>query len=86
MFPVEIRTDRLSLRRATREEVSTLECYDYCREGAEDIDEVTRYVPWDPHATPKETLAFSPPARSAGTTARRPSTPSDCATPANSSA
>ncbi|MDS0299415.1 GNAT family N-acetyltransferase [Halogeometricum sp. S1BR25-6] len=58
MFPVEIRTDRLSLRRATREEVSPRECYDYCREDADGIDEVTEYVPWDPHATPKESRDY----------------------------
>lgn len=58
MFPVEIRTDRLSLRRATREEMPSLECYDYCREGAEGIEEVTEYAPWDPHASPKESRDY----------------------------
>lgn len=58
MFPVEIRTDRLSLRRATREEVPSLTCYDYCREGADGIDEVTEYVTWDPHASPKESRDY----------------------------
>ncbi|WP_245758371.1 hypothetical protein [Halogeometricum limi] len=57
-FPIEIRTDRLRLRRLTREEVSPLELYRYCRAGAEAIDEVTEHVPWGPHRTPNESREF----------------------------
>ncbi|QIB75245.1 GNAT family N-acetyltransferase [Halogeometricum borinquense] len=58
MFPAEIRTDRLRLRRATREVIPPLEQYEYTREGAEGIDEVTEYVSWNPVKTPKESDEF----------------------------
>lgn len=58
MFPVEIRTDRLRLRRATREVVPSLELYEHGREGAAGVEDVTRYVTWDPYRSPKEAADF----------------------------
>jgi RimJ/RimL family protein N-acetyltransferase len=58
VFPVEIRTDRLRLRRATREEVPSLELYEHGREGAASIEDVTRYVTRNPYRSPKEADKF----------------------------
>jgi RimJ/RimL family protein N-acetyltransferase len=58
VFPVEIRTDRLRLRRATREVVPALELYEHGRTGAAGVEDVTRYVTWDPYRSPKEAAEF----------------------------
>lgn len=57
MFPVVVETDRLRLERAAPDAVDVHELYRVS--SADDgIDEVTRYVGWDPHETPKETQKF----------------------------
>ena len=32
--------------------------YEHAREGAPDIEEITTWMTWDPHAHPKETAEF----------------------------
>ncbi|MBP1985751.1 GNAT family N-acetyltransferase [Halolamina salifodinae] len=58
MFPVIIETERLRLEPRTPEYVDTLAVYEHCKQGAPEIDEVTEYLPWDPHATPNDTAEF----------------------------
>ncbi|WP_101294701.1 hypothetical protein [Halegenticoccus soli] len=54
MFPETIETDRLRLRRLSRETVDPLDAY--AHDGKSDtIEEETRYLSWSPHGTPKET-------------------------------
>lgn len=57
MFPTVIETERLRLERFDRETIDTLELYEYTAK-TDSIEEETRYVTWDPHMTPKETLDF----------------------------
>ncbi len=55
MFPEEIETERLRFVRLCRENVPTAELYRYMRAGAPHMAEVSEYVMWDPHETPKDT-------------------------------
>ena len=55
MFPDEITTERLRLVRLCRENVSAATLYRYMRADAPHMDEVSEYVMWDPHETPKDT-------------------------------
>jgi RimJ/RimL family protein N-acetyltransferase len=57
MFPDVIETERLRLERFDRETIDTLALYEYTAK-TDSIEEETRYVTWDPHMTPKETLDF----------------------------
>ncbi|MEM4781943.1 MAG: GNAT family protein [Halalkalicoccus sp.] len=57
MFPERIETPRLVLEPRDHEHVDLLECYRICS-GDEDIEEVTRYMPWSPHETVEETAAY----------------------------
>lgn len=56
LFPVELQTDRLRLERLDRSNVDVLAFYRIC--SATGMSEVTRYMPWEPHATPNETREF----------------------------
>ncbi len=56
LFPETIETDRLRLE-AIHDAVDPLEYYEICSADP-GVDEVTTYLPWDPHETPKETLEF----------------------------
>lgn len=58
LFPERIETDRLVLEAMTSESVDTLELYEHVREGAPHVEEVTRYLTWGPHETPKATQEF----------------------------
>jgi ribosomal-protein-alanine N-acetyltransferase len=58
MFPAIIETERLRLEPRTPEYVDTLTLYDHCREDHPHIDEITEYLPWEPHPHPKETAEF----------------------------
>ena len=58
LFPAEIETDRLRLEAATTETVDVFALYEICREGAPHVDEMTEYLTWDPHETPKVTREF----------------------------
>jgi RimJ/RimL family protein N-acetyltransferase len=59
LFPETILTPRLRLELRTPENVDVYELYDICAaDGGEAMDVVTRYLPWDPHETIKETHDF----------------------------
>ncbi|MFC6725224.1 GNAT family N-acetyltransferase, partial [Halobium palmae] len=59
MFPTEIETERLVLRRLTRAELPPLEGYErFGRRRSDTVVEETRFVSWEPHGTPKETADF----------------------------
>ncbi|WP_167837279.1 GNAT family N-acetyltransferase [Halosimplex halophilum] len=58
LFPERVETERLVLEAATTETVDPLDLYEHVREGAPHVDEVTEYVTWDPHETPRETAEF----------------------------
>jgi RimJ/RimL family protein N-acetyltransferase len=55
LFPDRIETDRLVLD--PLHDVDVLRYYELCA-GDDGIEEVTEYVPWTPHDTPKETAEF----------------------------
>ena len=57
MFPERLETERLTFERLTREGIDVRTLYRICSADP-DIDEVTRYVTWDPHETVKETAEF----------------------------
>lgn len=54
LLPTEIRTGRLRLVPRTAEHVDPVEFYAAC--SGEAMDEVTEYMPWEPHETPKESV------------------------------
>lgn len=58
LFPRELRTERLRLRAATPETVDPLELYEHCNADAPGVDELTRYLTWEPHETPAESHDF----------------------------
>ena len=58
LFPREVTTDRLRLVAADTESVDPFELYEYCREGAPHVDEVTRYLTWEPYGTVNEAFEF----------------------------
>lgn len=60
MFPERIETDRLVLERFCEENVDLFEFYRVCSDadGVEEMAEVTRYMPWDPHVTVDESKEF----------------------------
>ncbi len=55
LFPEELETERLHLERLSRETVDVFEYYELCSHHEPAIEEVTEYLPWDPHETVKET-------------------------------
>ena len=57
LFPQTIETDRLRLEALRPETVDLFELYEICSSD-EGIDEITQYLTWDPHETPKDTLEF----------------------------
>ena len=58
LFPDRIETERLVLESLTTENVDVVEYYRHCSHHNPDIEEITEYLSWDPHETPKETLEF----------------------------
>jgi ribosomal-protein-alanine N-acetyltransferase len=58
MLPEIVETERLRLEPRTPEYVDPLVAYGHCKEGAPGMEEVTEYLPWDPHPHPKATLEF----------------------------
>lgn len=60
MFPERIETDRLVLERFCEENVDLFEFYRVCSDAddVEEMAEVTRYMPWDPHTTVDESKEF----------------------------
>lgn len=57
LFPETIETERLRLRRLDGA-VSVRDLYRHAKEDAPHIDEVTEYLPWEPHATPNDTREY----------------------------
>lgn len=57
LFPETFETERLRFERLCRENVEMLDFYRICADD-DGIDEVARYMPWDPHQSPKETVEF----------------------------
>ncbi|MFC7240509.1 GNAT family N-acetyltransferase [Saliphagus sp. GCM10025317] len=60
LFPETIETDRLRLEALHVDEIDADQLFDLYELCSSDpgIEEVTRYVTWDPHETPKATLEF----------------------------
>ncbi len=59
LFPDRIETERLELEAMTTESVDVMKFYRICSgQTSQDIADVTEYLTWDPHETPKETLEF----------------------------
>lgn len=57
LFPERVDTDRLTLRRLSRETVDLRAFYEVCAHD-DAIDEVTEHLTWDPHPHPKSTHEF----------------------------
>jgi RimJ/RimL family protein N-acetyltransferase len=57
LFPETIETERLHLERLDRA-VAVRELYRHANEDAPHIDEVTEYLPWQPHATMNDTREY----------------------------
>jgi RimJ/RimL family protein N-acetyltransferase len=55
VFPASMESDRLRYERLYPDDVDPFELYEHVRADAPDIDEITRYVAWDPHTSVKET-------------------------------
>ncbi|MFB6197702.1 MAG: GNAT family N-acetyltransferase, partial [Halobacteriaceae archaeon] len=55
MFPETIETERLELRRADQA-LESLDLYEICSRS--EMEEITEYMPWDPHDTPAESADF----------------------------
>jgi RimJ/RimL family protein N-acetyltransferase len=58
LFPREVTTDRLRLVAADTETVDPFELYGHCREGAPNVEAVTRYLTWEPYATVNDAFEF----------------------------
>ncbi|WP_158056123.1 GNAT family N-acetyltransferase [Halorussus halophilus] len=58
LFPEHIETDRLVLEPLTTENVDVLAYYRLCSHQNPHIEEITEFLSWEPHETPKETLEF----------------------------
>lgn len=57
LFPERFDTDRLTFERLTRERIDLFEFYRICSSDPR-IEEVTQYMPWEPHHSVKETAKF----------------------------
>ncbi|ELY33642.1 N-acetyltransferase GCN5 [Natrialba magadii ATCC 43099] len=49
-------SERLRYERVHPEEFDAYELYEYVQAGTPHVDELTEYMPWDPHAHPKESF------------------------------
>lgn len=58
LFPERIETDRLVLEPLAPEYVDVLEFYRLVSHHNPNIEEITEYLSWEPHGTPRETLDF----------------------------
>ena len=57
MFPESVESDRLQHEQLSHENVDVQEFYRICS-GDDGIEEVTRYMPWTPHETMKQSKHF----------------------------
>lgn len=58
MFPAALETERLDLDRLHHGSVDVFEYYRCCSAHEPDIEEVTEYLPWDPHDSVTETSEY----------------------------
>jgi hypothetical protein len=58
LFPHRLETDRLELERLCHDTVDIFECYRRRSRHEPDIEEVTAFLPWDPHETVGETADY----------------------------
>jgi RimJ/RimL family protein N-acetyltransferase len=58
LFPARLQTDRLELEALTDETIDPLTLYRIASRHEPAIDEITRYLNWAPHETPKDSLEF----------------------------
>jgi ribosomal-protein-alanine N-acetyltransferase len=58
LFPHRLGTDRLELERLCHDTVDIFECYRRRSRHEPDIEEVTAFLPWDPHETVGETADY----------------------------
>ena len=58
LFPRAAENPRLRYELVHPEAFDPYEMYEHVREGAPDIEEITTWMTWDPHAHPKETAEF----------------------------
>lgn len=56
LFPAEMESERLRYERLHPDDFDPFELYQHVQAGAPDVDEITKYVTWDPHGHPKETF------------------------------
>lgn len=57
-FPEHLETERLELEAMTTETLDPLTLYEHSSHREPEIEEVTRYLTWEPHETPKESRDF----------------------------
>lgn len=58
LFPVEMESDRLRYERLHPNEFDPFDLYTYVQEGAPGIEEITKYVTWEPYSHPKEAFGW----------------------------
>ena len=58
LFPERLETERLHLERLCHDTVDIFEYHEVRSRHEPDIEEVTEYLPWDPHGTVKETADY----------------------------
>lgn len=58
LFPDHVETERLDFRAIGSDTVDILDYYEVCSRHEPDIEEVTQYMTWTPHETPKETVDY----------------------------
>lgn len=58
LFPTTVRSPRLRYELVHPDWTDPLELYEHVHADAPDIEAVTRWMTWDPHAHPKETADF----------------------------
>ena len=58
LFPERLETERLTLQALTTGAIEPLELYPISSDHEPAIDEITRYLTWEPHQTPKDSLEF----------------------------
>ena len=58
LFPERLETERLHLERLCHDTVDIFEYHEVRSRHEPDIEEVTEYLPWNPHGTVKETADY----------------------------
>ncbi|WP_137289957.1 GNAT family N-acetyltransferase [Natronorubrum halophilum] len=54
LFPAEMESERLRYERLHPDDIDAFELYEHVRADAPDIEEITRYVTWEPYTQPKK--------------------------------